>query len=87
MNQLPEAFLIYKAEVKRLELEKEKLRKIYEEKITAMKTELSYLKEQINSQQEMLKISFEYALRIEKEMNALKKQITTEPTVVKKGRH
>lgn len=75
MKTPPESYLIFKEELKKAELEKERLKAEYETKLQEMNTELSYLKEQISSQQDMMKTTLTYASRLEHEINGLHKQI------------
>nr|WKN36377.1 hypothetical protein K4G66_28870 [Tunicatimonas sp. TK19036] len=75
MNTPPEAYLIFKEELKKAELEKQRLRQEYEAKLQAMNTELSYLKEQIDSQQRMMKTTITYATRLEDELFTLQEKI------------
>lgn len=75
MKNPPEAYLIFKEELKKAKLEKERLKAEYEAKLREMNTELSYLKEQISSQQDMMKTTLTYASRLEEEINGLHKQI------------
>jgi len=75
MKTPPESYLIFKEELKKAELEKERLKAEYEEKLREMNTELSYLKEQISSQQDMMKTTLNYASKLENEINGLHKQI------------
>ncbi len=87
MPNPPEAFLIFKAELKRLEIEKERLRLTYEEKIGSLNKELEYLKEQISSQETMLRSAFEYASELEKNMKAFKDEIATDRVRLKQSHH
>jgi hypothetical protein len=75
MRTPPESFLIFKEELKKAELEKAKLKENYESKLKDMNKELSYLKEQIVSQQDMMKTTVEYATKLENELDKLKKKI------------
>jgi hypothetical protein len=87
MPSPPEAFLIFKAELKRLELEKERLRTLYEERISTLNQELDYLKEQISSQESMLKSAFDYAMRLEKTLKAFKNDVIEDRARLKESRH
>lgn len=78
MRTPPEAYLIFKEELKKAEIEKAKLKENYEKKLGEMKDELSFLKEQITSQQDMMKTTVEYATRLEHELTNLKKQINND---------
>ncbi len=71
----PESYLIFKEELKKAELEKQRLKEEYQAKLQDMNTELSYLKEQITSQQQMMKTTINYASRLEEEINGLHSQI------------
>ncbi|MEK6479439.1 hypothetical protein WJR50_17985 [Catalinimonas sp. 4WD22] len=78
MRTPPEAYLIFKEELKKAEIEKAKLKENYEKKLSEMKDELGFLKEQITSQQDMMKTTVEYATRLENELTNLKKQINND---------
>ncbi|MEM8969134.1 MAG: hypothetical protein AAGE93_22140 [Bacteroidota bacterium] len=75
MKNPPEAYLIFKEELRKAEIEKERLKKEYQDKLRNMDVELSYLKEQISSQQQMMKTTLNYASRLENEINGLQKTI------------
>ena len=75
MKTPPEAYLIFKEELKKAELEKKRLKEEYQAKLQDMNTELSYLKEQITSQQQMMKTTLDYASRLESEIKGLHSQI------------
>ncbi|MCC5936006.1 MAG: hypothetical protein JJU34_01875 [Lunatimonas sp.] len=75
MRTPPEAYLIFRAELKKAQLEKEKLRKAYEEKLVEMNRELCRLKEQIFAQQELMKTTIDYATRLEVDLDKLKEEV------------
>ena len=75
MRTPPEAYLIFREELKKAELEKLRLQTEYQAKIRSMNQELTYLKEQITSQQSMMKTTIDYATRLEEEMEELQQQI------------
>ena len=75
MRTPPEAYLIFREELKKAEIEKQRLQTEYQAKIQAMNQELAYLKEQISSQQSMMKTTIDYATRLEEEMEDLRQQI------------
>lgn len=87
MSRPPEAFLIFRAELKRLELEKEKIRKQYEDRLATMGNELSYLKEQIAAQESMLKTAFEYAAKLEKELKCITADMKVDQLRLKQSLH
>lgn len=87
MSRPPEAFLIFRAELKRLELEKEKLRQQYEQRIFNLNEELQFLKEQIGSQEDMLRSAFEYASRIERDMKTFKNDVLNDKVRLKESHH
>jgi hypothetical protein len=76
MRTLPEAYLIFREELKKAELEKLRLQAEYQAKIQNLNQELAYLKEQISSQQSMMKTTIDYATRLEEEMEQLQQQIS-----------
>lgn len=87
MKMPPEAFLIFKEEQRKAELEKQKLQQEYEAKISDMKDELAFLKEQIIAQQEMIKNSIEYVTKVEGELGALKNKMVADSKKVKGSFH
>lgn len=76
MKTPPEAFLLFKEELIKAQLEKERLTKFYEEKLNDVNQELARLKEQIQSQQDMMKTTLEYANNLESGLEQFKKEIT-----------
>ena len=75
MKTPPESYLIFKEELKKAKLEKEKLKKEYEEKFMEMNKELSRLKEQITSQQDLMKTTLEYAIRLEENLDHFRNEV------------
>nr|MBI1229616.1 hypothetical protein [Cytophagales bacterium] len=75
MKTPPEAYLIFRAELKKAQMEKEKLRKAYEGKLNDLNRELARLKEQIAAQQELMKTTIDYAIRIEEDMDHFKQEV------------
>lgn len=75
MRTPPEAFLIFREELKKAEIEKLRLQAEYQAKVQNMNQELAYLKEQISSQQSMMKTTIDYATRLEEELEELRQQI------------
>jgi len=87
MRTPPESYLIFKEELKKAEVEKSKLKKDYESKIDALNQELSYLKEQITSQQDMMKTTINYAGKLEDELQNLQERIQADSKNAKKSFH
>ena len=75
MRTPPESYLIFKAELKKAKLEKEQLRQEYEENLADINRELSRLKEQISAQQELMKTTINYAIKLEDDLGNLKKEV------------
>jgi len=76
MKTPPESYLIFKEELKKAKLEKEKLKKEYEEKFMEMNKELSRLKEQIMSQQDLMKTTLQYAIRLEENLDHFRNEVS-----------
>ena len=87
MKTPPESFLIFKEELIKARIEKERLKKEYESKLADMNSELERLKEQISSQQEMMKTTLEYAIRLEENLDTFKTEVANAPTMKKKSFH
>ncbi|MCH7403095.1 hypothetical protein ACFOUP_04135 [Belliella kenyensis] len=87
MKTPPESYLIFKEELKKARLEKEKLQKEYESQLQSMNSELSRLKEQIAAQQELMKTTLEYAIRLEENLDHLKVEVANVPSLKKKSFH
>jgi hypothetical protein len=76
MKTPPESYLIFKEELKKAKLEKEKLKREYEEKFMEMNKELSRLKEQIMSQQDLMKTTLQYAIRLEENLDHFRNEVS-----------
>ncbi len=76
MKTPPESFLLFKEELRKAQLEKERLTKFYEEKLNDVNKELTRLKEQIQSQQDMMRTTLEYANNLESGLEQFKKEIS-----------
>ncbi|MFD2037706.1 hypothetical protein ACFSKL_23125 [Belliella marina] len=87
MKTPPESFLIFKEELRKAKLEKERLQKEYEQKFSEMNVELERLKEQISAQQELMKTTLEYAIRLEENLDSFKGEVKNAPTMKKKSFH
>lgn len=83
----PESFLIFKEELKKEKLEKEKLQKQYDEVIKSLNEEFCILKEQISSQQDMIRRTVEYAMKLEKEISNLKEKMDSDLKNSKRSYH
>lgn len=87
MRTPPESYLIFKEELKKAAVEKAKLQESYEAKIDKLNKELSYLKEQIMSQQDMMKTTVEYATKLENELSVLQDRIDKDSKNANKSFH
>ncbi|SHN28700.1 hypothetical protein SAMN04488057_11698 [Cyclobacterium lianum] len=87
MRTPPESYLIFKAELKKAQLEKERLRKVYEEKLLEMNLELARLKEQIEAQQELMKTTINYAIKLEGDLEDFKEEVENEKKQRKNSFH
>ncbi|MGB3852354.1 MAG: hypothetical protein WA958_20485 [Tunicatimonas sp.] len=87
MRTPPEAYLIFREELKKAEIEKRRLQAEYKEKVHGMDQELAYLKEQITSQQSMMKTTIDYATRLEEELDALRQQISRDKKNANSNHH
>ena len=65
MKTPPESFLLFKEELRKAQLEKERLKQEYELRLAEVNKELCRLKEQIHSQQDMMRATLEYASNLE----------------------
>lgn len=75
MRTPPESFLIFKEELEKAKLEKERLKREYEAKLAELNHELGRLKEQIQSQQELIRTTLEYAIRLEENLGNFKNEV------------
>lgn len=76
MRNPPESFLIFKEELEKARLEKDRLKREYEIKLAEMNKELARLKEQIQSQQELIKTTLDYAVRLEENLGTFKEEVS-----------
>ncbi|WP_339922951.1 hypothetical protein [uncultured Cyclobacterium sp.] len=87
MRTPPESYLIFKAELKKAKLEKEQLRQQYEENLADINRELSRLKEQISAQQELMKTTINYAIKLEDDLGNFKKEVESKKNKSKSSFH
>ena len=87
MKTPPEAYLIFREELKKGEIERLRLQAEYTAKVEGMNQELAYLKEQISSQQLMMRTTVEYATRLEEELDALRQQIHHDQQKANRSHH
>lgn len=76
MKTPPESFLLFKEELRKVQLEKERLKSHYEQQLAEVNQELLRLKEQINSQQEMMRTTLEYASNLEIRLTEVKEEVS-----------
>jgi cob(I)alamin adenosyltransferase len=87
MKTPPESFLIFKEELKKAQLEKERLQREYDAKLAEMNKELYRLKEQISVQQELMKTTLDYAIRLEENLDHFKEEVTKRPGIKNRSFH
>ena len=87
MKTPPEAYLIFREELKKGEIERLRLKSEYTSKVEGMNKELAYLKEQISSQQLMMRTTIEYATRLEEELDDLRQQIHLDKKKANRSHH
>ena len=82
MSKIPESYYFYKDQLEELKIELEKsnneirlIKSEYENQVGELRKEVSYLKEQLMAQQDMLKMAVDYADKLGKELKGLKKRI------------
>ncbi len=76
MKTPPESFLLFKEELRKAQLEKERLKLYYEQQLTKVNQELLRLKEQIQSQQDMMRTTLEYASNLEIRLTEVKEEVS-----------
>ncbi|WP_115867334.1 hypothetical protein [Marinoscillum furvescens] len=87
MSHPPEALMIFREELRKAKLEQERIRKEYEQKISALTDELSLLREKLSSQEQMMKSAFEYAADLEERMKNFQNEIEDNHERNKYGYH
>lgn len=83
----PESYLIFKEELEKTKLEKERLQREYESKLADMNQELERLKEQIQSQQELIKTTMDYAIRLEENLGSFKEEVVNSKNLKNRSFH
>jgi predicted RNase H-like nuclease (RuvC/YqgF family) len=78
MSKIPESYYFYKDQLRIAREEKEKLKKEYDSKITGLDGEISFLKEQIQSQHTMIEQSIEYVLRLEQQLKSFDMELSSD---------
>ena len=85
MKTPPESFLLFKEELKKVQLEKERLILYYEQQLSEVNQELYRLKEKINSQQDMMKTTREYASNLEIRLTEVKEEVAQTTSAYRKS--
>lgn len=85
MKTPPESFLLFKEELKKVQLEKERLILYYEQQLSEVNQELYRLKEKINSQQDMMKTTLEYASNLEIRLTEVKEEVAQTTSAYRKS--
>jgi len=75
MKTPPESFLLFKEELVKAQLEKERLQRYYEQQLADVNKELYRLKEQIQSQQDMMRTTLEYASNLEIRLTEVEEEV------------
>ena len=78
MNKIPESYYFYKEHLRKAKEEKEKLKKEYNSKIEGLNSEITFLREQIESQHTMISQSIEYVLKLEKDIKSVDSDLNGE---------
>jgi membrane-anchored protein YejM (alkaline phosphatase superfamily) len=87
MRTPPESYLIFKSELEKAKLEKEQLRLEYESKLANINKELARLKEQISAQQELMKTTINYAIKLEDDLGSFKQEVESQKKKRKSSFH
>ena len=85
MKTPPESFLLFKEELVKAQLEKERLKLYYEQQLAEVNQELLRLKEQIQSQQDMMRTTLEYASNLEIRLTEVKEEVSQATSSQKKS--
>lgn len=85
MKTPPESFLLFKEELKKVQLEKERLILYYEQQLSEVNQELYRLKEKINSQQDMMRTTLEYASNLEIRLTEVKEEVAQTTSAYRKS--
>lgn len=75
MGNPPESLMIFREELQKAKLEKERLRKEYQAKVSELTEDMSILKEKIASQEEMIRMAIHHAVKLEEKLDKFKKRI------------
>lgn len=85
MKTPPESFLLFKEELKKAQIEKKRLILHYEQQLSEVNLELYRLKEQINSQQDMMRTTLEYASNLEIRLTEVKEEVAQTTSAYRKS--
>jgi predicted HicB family RNase H-like nuclease len=78
MSRIPESYYFYKDQLRKAKEEKAKLKKQYEIKVNGLNDEISFLKEQIQSQHTMIEQSVEYVLKLEQQIKSFDMELSVD---------
>lgn len=87
MGNPPQSLMIFREELLKAKLEKERLKKEYEAKISELNEDMSILKEKITSQEEMIKMALDYAIKLEGRLNDFKERLADDEERNSSGFH
>lgn len=85
MTYPPQSFMIFREELLKANIEKERLKKEYQAKIDSLKSEMDILKEQLNAQEDMMKRALEYAIGLEEKMSEFQQNIDDNSEHIRSG--
>jgi type I site-specific restriction endonuclease len=87
MSGTPQAFMIFKEELRKAEVEKKRLELHYDSKISNLSQQISVLKEKMVAQEQMMKSALDYAIKLEEELNDVKQNINNDLIKNSSGYH
>lgn len=87
MGYPPQSVMIFWEELRKANLEKERIRKEYEARIRELNNGMNQLKKEISSQEEMMNVVVQLAANLEKELNDFKALVSLDRERNSSGYH
>ncbi|MEQ8548248.1 MAG: hypothetical protein RIC03_10075 [Cyclobacteriaceae bacterium] len=87
MSGTPQAFMIFKEELRKAEVERKRLELHYGSKISNLSQQISVLKEKMVAQEQMMKSALDYAIKLEEELDSVKQNINNDLIKNSSGYH